>query len=243
MRKPVWPTCPRTDLAAPPMYHFARRWCTVVRRVVCAAMGALVAALLTAVPGSAHIMPWRIYAVRGGELVSLGPIASRVVSPAPTGPPPRLAPGWELTDWELADVTGDGRPEWVLLVWRPWRDWPIQRWVEVASPIEHFHDARRRSCHVILLDPQDGHELWAGSALPAPLLALAVGDVDGDGQAEVATLEGDYAAGRHGPASRIDIWQWVGFGFKLEYRSAPGAFRQLYLTDTGNGGILDLAVR
>jgi len=64
----------------------------------------------------------------------------------------------------------------------------------------------------------------AGSALPAPLLALAVGDVDGDGRNEVVTLEGDYATGRSGPATHVNVWRWSGFGFTLEYRSPPGTF-------------------
>jgi hypothetical protein len=76
-----------------------------------------------------------------------------------------------------------------------------------------------------------------------PLLALAVGDVDGDRYNEVVTLEGDYASGRAGPATRVDVWQWNGFGFTMEWRSPPGLFRQLRLTDWHNNGILDIAVR
>jgi hypothetical protein len=134
----------------------------------------------------------------------------------------------------------------VLLVWRPWRDWPIQQWTPGPSPIEGFHDAAGDSCHLILLDPDDpreGHEIWAGSALPAPLLALAVGDVDGDDQNEVVTLEGDYATEHSRPATHIDIWHWNGFGFTLEWRSPPGTFHQLRLTDTGNGSTLNVAIR
>jgi len=94
-----------------------------------------------------------------------------------------------------------------------------------------------------LLDPSNGREIWAGSALPAPLLALAAGDVDGDGRNEVVTLEGNYTAGRACRATRVDIWRWNGFGFTLEFRSPPGDFCQLCLTDADNNGILDLAVR
>jgi len=156
---------------------------------------------------------------------------------------PFVPPAWHVTASALADVTGDGIPECVFLVWRPWRDWPIQRWSTIPSPIADFHDAAGDSCHLILLDPSDGREIWAGSALPAPLLALAIGDVDGDGWEEVVTLEGDYASGRHGPAARVDVWRWNGFGFTLVWRSPPGVFRQLRLTAAGNGGILHVAVR
>jgi hypothetical protein len=143
----------------------------------------------------------------------------------------------------LADVTGDGRAEWVLVVWRPWRDWPIQRWSSVHSPITNFHDEAGDSCHLILLDPGDGHEVWAGSALPAPSLALAVGDVDGDKRSEVVMLEGDYATGQHGPAKHVDVWRWNGFGFTLEWRSPSGTFRQLYLVDADDNRVLDIAAR
>jgi hypothetical protein len=156
---------------------------------------------------------------------------------------PPLPSDWLVTASALADVSGDGTPEWVLLVWRPWRDWPTQRWSPVPSPIADFHDAAGNSCHLILLEPGSGREIWAGSALPVPLLALAVGDVDGDGDNEVVTLEGDYASGRAGPATRVDVWQWNGFGFTMEWRSTPGRFRQLCLTGRHNNGILDIAVR
>jgi len=57
------------------------------------------------------------------------------------------------------------------------------------------------------------------------------------------TLEGDYATGRDGSATRVDVWRWNGFGFTLEYRLPPGTFRQLRLTHVDNDGILDIAVR
>lgn len=79
--------------------------------------------------------------------------------------------------------------------------------------------------------------------MPAPLLALVVGDVDGDGRSEVVTLEGDYRTGRDGPAAHVDVWRWSGFGFTLEYRLPPGTFRELCLTDGDNDGILDIAIR
>jgi len=41
----------------------------------------------------------------------------------------------------------------------------------------------------------------------------------------------------------VDVWYWNGFGFTLEWRSPPGLFHQLRLTDVDNSGILDIAVR
>ena len=210
---------------------------------------AIVVAILTLLPRSARLVPWQVYAFREGSFHLLNsPPVSRVAQSA-NQPANQLTsqltdhPSWHVTAAVLADVTDDGIPEWVLLVWRPWRDWPIQRWLPVPSPIAGFHDAAGDSCHLILLDPCDEREIWAGSALPAPLLALAVGDVDGDGRNEVVALEGDYATGRDGSATRVDVWRWNGFGFTLEYRLPPGTFRQLRLTHVDNDGILDIAVR
>jgi hypothetical protein len=199
------------------------------------------ALLSCAVPSPA----WRVYAFRDGDFVSLPETHEAAVPSAPASGSalPATPADWRVTAATLADATGDGEPEWVLLVRRPWRDWPIQKWTSVPSPIAGFHDAAGDSCHLILLDPASGREVWAGSALPAPLLALAVGDVDGDGINEVVTLEGDYDAGWDGPASHLDVWQWNGFGFSLEWRSPEGVFRQLFLINTGDGEIPRIAAR
>jgi hypothetical protein len=186
-----------------------------------------------------------LYAFREGSFHFL--TSSRRI-PGPSATPQLLdqsivPPAWHVSASALADVTSDGRAEWVLVVWRPWRDWPIQRWSSTRSPIADFHDAAGDSCHLILLDPGNGHEVWAGSALPAPSLALAVGDVDGDKRPEIVMLEGDYVTGRQGPARHIDVWRWNGFGFTLEWRSPPGTFRQLYLVDADDNRVLDIAAR
>ena len=150
---------------------------------------------------------------------------------APEPSLPGLPSSWHVTASALADVTGDGAAEWVLVVWRPWRDWPIQQWSIASSPIAAFHDAAGESCHLILLDPRDGHEIWAGSALPVPFLALHAGDVDGDGTVEVVTVEGSYDGSRQGPGTHIDVWAWSGFGFALQWRSPPGVLDPARLDD------------
>jgi hypothetical protein len=199
------------------------------------------ALLSCAVPSPA----WQVYGFRDGDFVPLPDVhkAGTFSALVPDSALPATPADWRVTFAALADATGDGQPEWVLLVRRPWRDWPIQEWASVPSPIADFHDAAGDSCHLILLDPENGHEVWAGSALPAPLLALVVGDVDGDGVDEVVTLEGNYDAGWDGPASHVDVWQWNGFGFSLEWRSPEGAFRQLALTGTSDGEMPCIAVR
>lgn len=203
-------------------------------------------AVLLLLPTATLQKPWRRYVFQNDtfetptlSLSSSSPLFTSCTQPVAH---PATPDAWDVRASALADVTGDGVPEWTLLVWRPWRDWAIQEWAPAPSPITGFHDAAGDSCHVILLDPA-GREIWAGSALPAPFVDLAVGDVDGDGRNELLTLEGDYAAGREGPAAHVNIWRWNGFGFGLAHRSPPGNWREFCLTDTDNDGILDIAVR
>jgi hypothetical protein len=207
--------------------------------------GAVIGAISLILVSCAHSSSWQVFAFQDGNFV-VTPGNYDAVSPSPVSSmpvPPSTPSEWQITASSLVDVTGDGMPEWVLLVWRPWRDWRIQDWVSVPSPIRTFHDAGGNSCHLILLDPDDGHEIWAGSALPAPLLVLTVGDVDGDGLNEVVALEGDYNAGRNGPASHVDVWAWDDFGFSLKWRSPEGRFHQLELFESGGDGLLRIAAR
>jgi hypothetical protein len=218
---------------------------SLVRRSAKWLARAIAVSLVALLPCSIYLPPWHIFTIADGHVVPLGVSPAAPVDPqAPS--PPSLAdlPGdWYIADLAWADVTNDGSPELALLVWRPWRDWPIQRWVTVPSPISGFQDEEGLSCQVILIDPASGREIWAGSALPKPLLTLDVGDVDGDGRNELVALEGDYSSAPYGAATHLDIWRWQGFGFILESRSRVPAFHQAGLTDRTNDGILDIALR
>jgi hypothetical protein len=201
--------------------------------------------LLALLPCSAPLPPWQSFTLTEGGLLSLGEAAAGDTYPHPPavpGPPPVPAE-WYVADLAWADSTNDGFPEWALLVWRPWRDWEIQRWSSVPSPIIDFHDEQGLSCHVVLIASTGDREIWAGSALPVPLLTLEVGDVDGDGRNELVTLEGNYAAGWRGAATHLVVWRWSGFGFSLEERSPAAGYHQARLTDCNNDGILDIVVR
>jgi len=222
----------------------------VFRRQVQSVITLAVIGVIALLPASAPLTRWHVYAFHDGAFrpVSRTPLlAPTLFTPAQSPALPRerlgLRPDWRVTASALADVTGDDVPEWVLVVWRPWRDWPIQSWSPAPSPIAGFHDAAGHSCHLILLDPRDGRQVWAGSALPAPLMSLAAGDVDRDAQSEVVALEGDYATGRDSPASSVVVWKWNGFGFSLEWRSPPGRLRQLWLTNAEGDSILDIVAR
>ncbi len=126
-------------------------------------------------------------------------------------------PNWQVRQAALAPV--DGRPglEAVLLVWRPYRPWPVDAFLPNAGRTAGFHNAEGLSCHVILIGcgARGCREVWAGSPLADPLQALALADLDGDGQAELAALEGRYAEAAGQPAWRLSVWGWEGFGFQL----------------------------
>jgi len=111
----------------------------------------------------------------------------------------------------------------------------------VGGRISSFHNARGQSCHLILIGwgKKGAREAWAGSALSSPVKGFAIGDLDGDGRQELATMDGDYNDPDSFPAKTVKIWEWNGFGFsRLEQIETPG--RQLFISDQGDGsaGIL-----
>jgi hypothetical protein len=192
--------------------------------------------LVSCAPG-----PYLVYSPRDS---AFHPVPASFTPPAETitAAPPPVPDSWEVVDAAFSDVTGDGVPEWVLAVRRPWRDWPIVSWHGGGSPIADFRDREGKSSHLILLTPE-GREIWAGSALPLPIKAVAAGDIDGDGAAEVVTLEAEYSDSPRRAARRIDVWEWDVFGFVLAHRSGQARFRGLYLCDVDTDGILDIIIR
>ncbi len=208
-------------------------------------------AALTASPPT-----WRTYTYQADTFVPL-PFrfaSGTEVTPSPStllrGPrspscPNILAPPfWHVRAALQADLTRDGLPECVLLVWRPWEDWPIIKWSDTPSPITANRDARGDSSHIILIEPKPGgdgyRELWAGSALALPITHIAAGDVDGDGWNELVALEGDYVSGRYGSARHVAVWRWNGFGFTLGWRGPPGRFVALALADLDGDGVVEI---
>lgn len=216
----------------------------------------LVAGLSASASGSP---PWNVYVHRDGSFVRLDQLhnlsSGRIIRPE-SCPWVELPAYWHVLTTLQADLTRDGKKECALLVWRPWKDWPIMRWSDTPSPIAANQDAQGDSAHIILIEPlaegrpqtPDGQqrftyrELWAGSALAVPITQMVAGDVDGDGGNELVALEGDYGSGRYGAARHLAVWRWNGFGFTLDWRSPPGSFITLALADLdGNGGVEILA--
>ena len=102
---------------------------------------------------------------------------------------------WSVLQAEITDLNRDGMPEAALLVWRPFRPWPVDKWLPYGGRIAGFHDDQGNSCHIILIGWSGGRyrEMWAGSALAEPVRSFAAADLNGDALQEMVTLEGSYA--------------------------------------------------
>lgn len=132
---------------------------------------------------------------------------------------------WQVTEAMAADLNHDGNLELAMLVWRPFKPWPIDAFIPNGGRIQDFHDNQGMSCHVILVgwDGDSYREMWAGSALVDPVFQIRATDVDGDGFEELIALEGEYdSIPRTG---NLTVWEWSGFGFLLKDRVA-GSFSQ-----------------
>ncbi len=149
--------------------------------------------------------------------------------------------GWMVVQAHITDLNRDGRPEATLLVWRPFRPWPVDQWLPFGGRISNFHDEDGDSCHIILIGwrGREYGELWAGSALAEPVRSFAAADLDGDGSQELVTLEGSYAESRSAPAGLLKVWEWNGFGFSV-VSGMEGTFTALALVQADAGHILVL---
>jgi hypothetical protein len=149
---------------------------------------------------------------------------------------------WKVRQAWLGDLNHDGSIEAVLLVWRPFKPWPVDRWLPSGGRISQFHDAQGESCHFMLIGWSRGmfRERWAGSALAEPVKTFALADLNQDGKSELITLDTTYAAPADNPANALKVWEWNGFGFSLVSR-IKGSFNSLMVVRTQDGRVLILA--
>lgn len=150
---------------------------------------------------------------------------------------------WNVQKALATDLDRNGDPELTLLVWRPFADWMVDAFLPHGGRISGFHDARNRSCHLILIGWSRGdfREIWAGSPMVQPALDIYPADWDGDGLDEVLVIEGEYELGKQ-PVSAA-LWAWNGFGFSLEGRrmiadgnylvAEDGSGRPVFLSGSG----------
>ena len=129
---------------------------------------------------------------------------------------------WHVPQAQISDLNHDGRPEAILLVWRPFKPWPVDAWLPHGGRIESFHDSNGLSCHIILIGwKQDAfREVWAGSAMADPVQHFVAADLTGNGQPYLVTLEGAYDDPPSVPSRRLSVWEWNGFGFSIVFEVA-----------------------
>lgn len=151
---------------------------------------------------------------------------------------------WNITHAAIGDLNRNGIPEAVLLVWRLFKPWPVDRFMVHNGRIDTHQDKAGESCHIILIEYEKRtgqfEESWAGSALARPLNDFRVIDLDGDSLQELAVLETRYDA-LAGISDNVSVWEWSGFGFQLVTRK-EGRFFSLNAGSVGDGPPVVLVV-
>jgi len=158
-------------------------------------------------------------------------------------------PAWQIVQAAISDLNRDGQPEVTLLLWRPFRPWPVDQWLPNGGRIADFHNAEGQSCHIILIGWRRGgyHELWAGSAMADPITTFAAADLNGNKAQELVALEDRYtdpqprpeALEGSAPARTLKVWEWNGFGFTV-VSSINGTFNKMALVQANDGPVLIL---
>jgi hypothetical protein len=148
---------------------------------------------------------------------------------------------WQIVQAAISDLNHDGKPEVTLLLWRPFRPWPVDLWLPNGGRIAEFHNAEGQSCHIIMIGWTSGgyHEVWAGSAMADPIKSFAVVDLNSDNDQELVVLEGRYTDSQSAPARTLKVWEWNGFGFTI-VSYIDGMFSNMTLVQANNRHILIL---
>ncbi len=137
-------------------------------------------------------------------------------------------PSWQVVDASLGDPNQDGRFEVLMLLWK--QDAP-------GDPV---------TTHPFILGYRNGQYkvIWGGSATPAWVQAVAVGDFDGDNLDELATVERDPDALPCDPRYRVVVMKWNGWGFTRQWTSEYGHYDQVAaLRRDDLGGLLSIVAR
>ena len=124
---------------------------------------------------------------------------------------------WTIQEAIIGDLNRDGSLEVVMLIWRIFKPWPIDKYIPVPGRIHEFQNSKGQSCQIILVGWQRGKfvERWAGSALAEPIRSFNIADLNQDGYEELITLDSRYSDIGIQPARSVSAWEWNGFGFTL----------------------------
>ncbi len=120
--------------------------------------------------------------------------------------------GWLVVDAALGDPDWDGRPDLVAVFWKADQDGVLRS-------------------HPFLIRQNGGRyeEVWGGSAVSEPIWEVEVSDLNGDGRDELIIL----AMAPEGSGQTLSVWEWHGWGFSQQWRSAPGNYENLRISPGG----------
>jgi len=120
-------------------------------------------------------------------------------------------PEWDIQSFVLDDVTGDGNPELIMVLWK-------RGSFDRHKPLWHAREENNYSCH-LFVHRLIGNKLiprWCSSALDRPIKSFTI-EKDSSGKTFLAVEEGNcstYCAGR--PiiiGKEHSNWIWKQWGF------------------------------
>lgn len=137
---------------------------------------------------------------------------------------------WRINDYAVADFDGDGELELALALWKQGDYAP-------DAPLETLENRSHWGSHLFLYHFQDGEckIMWGSSLLPQPILEIDAGDLNQDGKAELAVLEGKNQDTENLPSQNLSIMSWSGWGFVKDWEK-QGQYYNLRVYKQGNLG-------